>query len=292
MVRPDRRTAIAHPPIDVDLSGKTALVTGANSGIGKQIAENLAALGAHVILACRSRERGQGALDDIATRVDPERLELAKLDQSSQSSIRELVAEVGDRHPELDVLVNNAGIYPRARELSADGIELTWATNVLGYFLLTRLLEPNLVAAAPARVLFVASTMAGGLDFDDLEWETRRFGGIRAYKQSKQANRMLAWVFADELGDRQVTVHAIHPGGVNTSIARHQKGLWGALVKLAFKTQRSVADGADTATFVAATSAGADQTGVFWDERAPRECEFRDMDACRELWRRCETMIV
>lgn len=272
-------------------TGRTMLVTGANSGIGKQIALNLARAGAEVIMACRSLERGRAALEAIRGDVPGAALHLMQLDQSRQASVREFSREVCSRFERLDVLVNNAGIYPEARELTEDGIEKTWATNVMGYFLLSLELEDLLTKSSPSRLLFVASQRAGGLDMDDLQWERRRFGGIRAYEASKQANRMLAWVFAERLRDRNVGVHVIHPGGVNTGIGRNQKGLWGVLVRLAFRTQKPVTEGADTATWLATTPDIEGQTGQYWADRAPRDCEFRNLEECRELWRRCEALV-
>jgi NAD(P)-dependent dehydrogenase (short-subunit alcohol dehydrogenase family) len=283
---------VARSPITADLSNKTAIVTGANSGIGKQIAENLAGLGAHVVMACRNEERGQVALDDIATRVGADELELMLLDQSSQASVRDFAAAFASRRGRLDILVNNAGIYPSTRELTEEGIENTWATNVMGYFLLTRLLQEQLVASAPARVVFVASKLAGGLDMNDLQWEQRKFGGIKAYKQSKQANRMISHVFAEKLAGTGVSVNAVHPGGINTGIGRNHKGVYGFFLRLAFKTQKPVTEGADTATYLAASPDVASETGGYWWDRAKRDCEFRDMEQCHELWRRCEAMLV
>jgi NAD(P)-dependent dehydrogenase (short-subunit alcohol dehydrogenase family) len=276
----------------IDLSKQTIIVTGANSGIGRQLAQNLAALGAEVILACRSLERGERAMAEMRAQDPGARLVLMQLDQSSQRSVAKFSSDFCQRFPRLDVLVNNAGIYPPKRELSADGIENTWATNVMGYFQLSIALEERLKSSSPSRLLFVASTLAGGLDMDDLQWERRRFGGIKAYKQSKQANRMLAWVFAERLQGTGVTVNVIHPGGVNTGIGSRQSGLWGALVRLAFKTQKSVAEGADTATWLASAPALAQTSGLFWADRKERACEFRDMEQCRLLWQYCESLLV
>jgi NAD(P)-dependent dehydrogenase (short-subunit alcohol dehydrogenase family) len=156
---------------------------------------------------------------------------------------------------------------------------------------LSKRLEATLAASRPSRLLFVASQRAGGLDLDDVQWERRRFGGIKAYEASKQANRMLAWVFAERLREQGVDVHVIHPGGINTGIGRNQKGLWGLLVRLAFKTQKPVAEGADTATWLATEPGLQGETGKFWDQRAERACEFRDREKCRELWARCEALV-
>lgn len=280
------------PPIDVDMSAKTCIVTGANSGIGRQVAKNLARMGAHVVMACRSRERGERARTELAAELGAgDRLELMLVDLSLQASIRRFASEVLERHPRIDVLVNNAGIYPNGRVLTDEGIESTWATNVLAYELLTDLLLDRLRASAPSRIVNVASDKAGGLELDDLQWERRRFGGIKAYMQSKQANRMLAWVRASELEGSGVSINVVHPGGVNTGIGRNQKGLWGVLVRIAFKTQKSPADGADTATWLAASPDVEGISGKYYADRRERACEFRDMDQCAKLHERVRQMI-
>lgn len=279
------------PTFNTDLSQQTIIVTGANSGIGRQTAKNLAGMGAEVILACRNQVRGESALRELQAEVPGAKLVFMQLDQSSQESVASFAAEFCERFSRLDVLVNNAGIYPPRRELSVDGIENTWATNVMGYFQLSLALREKLIASSPARLLFVASTLAGGLDAEDLQWERRRFGGIKAYKQSKQANRMLAWVFAERLQGSGVTVNVIHPGGVRTGIGRGQTGIWGALVRLSFLTQKPVDEGADTATWLASAPELANQTGLFWADRKERTCEFRDMSQCHALWDYCESLL-
>ncbi len=270
------------------LDEKVVIVTGANSGIGKQLAANLARLGAHVVMACRSISRGQAARESLLSSFRHSSLEVMELDQSNLESIETFARDFASRHRRLDVLANNAGMYPGSRELSTEGIEMTWATNVLGYVRLTKALTPSLEASETSRVLFVASKLAGGLQLDDLEFERRRFGGIAAYKQSKQANRMLARQFVEQFAGREIKVATIHPGGINTGIGRHQKGLWGWLVRLAFRTQKPVTAGADTATWLATRPHGELETGLFWADRAERECEFRDADAEQQLWKRCE----
>jgi NAD(P)-dependent dehydrogenase (short-subunit alcohol dehydrogenase family) len=274
----------------MDHHKQVALVTGANSGIGKQIATNLARKGFRVVMACRSMERGCSALEDILGTVSGASVDLMQLDQSSQASIRSFALDYAERYERLDVLMNNAGIYPPARELSVDGIESCWATNVMGYFLLTRALQHRLVETPGARLLFVASTKAGGLDLSDIQIARRKYNGIRAYEHSKQANRMLAWVFDEKLRDQGVTVNVIHPGGVSTGIGRNQKGLWGLLVRLAFLTQKSVKDGADTATWLASASELDGVSGKFWADRKERVCEFRDMASCHKLWALCASL--
>lgn len=276
---------------DVDLSGRVALVTGANAGIGRAISRNLASLGGRVVMACRSRERGQATRNELAARTDGE-MDLMIVDLADQSSIRTFCERFDEGYERLDILVNNAGIWPSRRRLSPDGLERTWATNVMGYFLLGEWLLPLLKRSAPARIVNVASRMAGRLDLDDLQFEQRRFVGRHVYMQSKQANRMLSRVRAEELRGSGVTVNAVHPGGVNTQITRHQTGLWGWLVRVAFYlVGKKPAAGADTPTWAAVSPSLADVTGEFFADRQPVEERFDDRDRARALRRRCEGLI-
>src|SRR5690606_28281680 len=178
-------------PIAADLTGKTCIVTGANTGIGKEIARGLARLGARVVLACRSRERGQAALDELRADTGNEALELRELDLSRAASIEAFAAGVAADPEPLHALVNNAGVWLNTRQEGEGGMELTFATNALGPFRLTNLLEEKLKASAPARVVDVASDLARNLDVDDLAWRRRSYGGAKAYAASKAANRML-----------------------------------------------------------------------------------------------------
>src|ERR1700733_14199298 len=158
--------------IEANLAGKTALVTGANTGIGKEIARDLARLNARVLLACRSEERGQAALDEIVADTGNHKTELRLLDVSSRASVLAFAKELRAREPELHILVNNAGVWLDERRTSVDGVELTWATNVLGVHLMTRELLPLLERGgrpgASARIVNVASEMARSLDLGDV----------------------------------------------------------------------------------------------------------------------------
>jgi len=277
--------------IEADLSGKTCVVTGANTGIGKEVARNLARMGASVVLACRSEKRGRRAVQELARDTGNNKLKLLQVDLSSQSSIRSFSQQVKERYEGLDVLVNNAGIWPTERELSVDGIEMTWATNVLGYFLLTNELFDLLSASAPSRVINMASGLAGRLDFSDPQFETRPFRGWMAYAQSKQANRMLTWALAERLAGTGVTANAVHPGGVGTELGRHHGGLVGLLMKVYFRfLAKSPAVGADTATWLAADPDLEEVTGEFWHNRESQKRAFYDVPAMKTLWFLCEGM--
>ncbi len=177
-------------PIQADLAGRICVVTGASAGIGQATALELARLGARVVMAVRDPDRGEAARRRILGATGRSAVELALVDLSSQRSIRAFARDLSQRLPRIDVLVNNAGIWTNRRALGPDGIELTWATNVLGYFLATELLRPLLEKAGRARVVNVASRLAGELDLADVGFERRAYDGRKAYAQSKQADRL------------------------------------------------------------------------------------------------------
>ncbi|MBV1858660.1 MAG: SDR family NAD(P)-dependent oxidoreductase [Nannocystaceae bacterium] len=269
-----------------DLVDRRCIVTGASSGIGKEIARNLAYFGATVVLACRSRERGSAALQEIAEDSGNDRLSLLPLELADPESIRGFAHQVTTGDAPVHVLVNNAGTYTQTRETTPAGRELTWATNVLGPFMLTNLLAPALVATGPSRVVNVASKLAGGLDLDDLDFETRSYSGIKAYKQSKQANRMLSWGCQQRIGDI-VSVNACHPGGVNTRIYDNLSGLAAALAKLGRHFMKTPAEGARTPTRLAADPDLGNLRAEFWSDEAPAKRKFTDRAAIDALWTRC-----
>jgi NAD(P)-dependent dehydrogenase (short-subunit alcohol dehydrogenase family) len=196
------------PCEDQDMT--TVLVTGATDGLGRALAQRLAADGATVLAHARSQDRGRDALGDLLDGDGAVRLVVADL--ASLRDVRALAEQIPDR---LDVLVNNAGIgtsNPTTdRAQSADGYELRFAVNYLAGFLLTALLRDRLVAAAPARIVNVASAGQMAIDFDDVMLE-RDYSGVRAYCQSKLAQIMHAFDLAQELGDAGVTANALHPG--------------------------------------------------------------------------------
>jgi NAD(P)-dependent dehydrogenase (short-subunit alcohol dehydrogenase family) len=275
--------------ISVDLTNRTCLVTGATAGIGKEVARNLARMGATVVLACRSLERGQAARDEIARDTGSKKLSLLEVDLSSQASIRAAAKAFESEHERLHVLVNNAGTVSAQRRLGADGHELTWSTNVLGYHLLTKLLLERLKASAPARVVNVASEMAGGLDTTDLDFERRSYSAVAAYKQSKQANRMLTVALSERLAGSGVTVNVLHPGFVKTEINRDFILPLRALIRVyAFFAAKTPQGGADTPTWLAASPEVEGKTGKFWVDRKERACRFRDGPAIEALWALCE----
>jgi NAD(P)-dependent dehydrogenase (short-subunit alcohol dehydrogenase family) len=266
------------------------LVTGPTAGIGKAIAVALGAMGARLVLACRDLDRGRQAAADIASTTGATDVDVMLLDTSDQRSIRAFTEEYAGRHRRLDVLVNNAGLAQGERRLSPDGIELTFATNVLGYHLLTRGLLDVLTRSGPSRIVNVASRFAGHLDLDDLQFTQRPFDGLQAYAQSKACNRMLSWALARRLEGTGVTVNAYAPGFVaGTGLSRDLP----PAIRAAYRERpgRSVEEGADTAVWLASSPDVAGVTNSYFMDRQPLPCEFRNELAEETLWRTCEGLI-
>jgi NAD(P)-dependent dehydrogenase (short-subunit alcohol dehydrogenase family) len=271
------------------MNGKRVVVTGPTSGIGKEIAAQLAGFGAEIILACRNIELGNRTAEEIARRTGSKNCAVMHIDTSSQKSIREFANQFRDKYSRLDVLVNNAGINSPRKQTSADGIELTFATNVLGYFLLTRELLDLLKASAPARIVNVASTFAGELDLDDLQFERRTYEGQKAYKQSKACDRMLTWAFSRRLEKSGVTANAMAPGLVQTGLYRDISPVLRLVLRVVGLFHgRSVAQGADTAVWLASNPEVNGVNGRFFELRKEMPCQFRNVEAEEKLWSICE----
>jgi NAD(P)-dependent dehydrogenase (short-subunit alcohol dehydrogenase family) len=201
------------------MKGKVCLVTGASSGIGKAAATAMAEIGANVIMVCRDETRGKAARTQVVSESGNQSVEMMTADLSSLTSVRGLARQFDARYPKLDVLVNDAAIFTSKRTTTADGLELMFATNYLGPFLLTRLLVPRLEAAKPSRVINVSAPSSVKPDFDDLQGE-RKFGAIGAFGASKAEDLLFTYALARRLEGRGVTVNAYHPGIVRTHLVR------------------------------------------------------------------------
>jgi NAD(P)-dependent dehydrogenase (short-subunit alcohol dehydrogenase family) len=278
-------------PVRADLSGKTCLVTGASAGIGHAAATALARLGARVVMAVRDPEKGERARREVLGATGRSEVELAVVDLASQASIRAFAAEMARHLSSLDVLVNNAGVWMSRKAKSPEGIELTWATNVLGYHLATELLLPLLRRAPRARIVNVASRLAGGLELDDVQFQRRPYAGQAAYAQSKQADRMLTWALARRLTGTAVTANAVHPGFVATEIFGKGGGVVGMAASLYSKLRaRRPKEGADTVVWLAAGPDVESRSGLFWADRQERRCRFRDEAQEDALLALCRSM--
>ena len=277
---------------NVSMKGKKVIITGPTSGFGNEIALQLAAMGAEIVLACRDVKLGGQVADEIAQQTGAKSCTVMHVDMSDQRSIHEFARQYREKWSRLDVLVNNAGINRSKRQTSADGIELTFATNVLGYFLLTRDLLDLLRASAPSRIVNVASTYASDLDLADLQFQRRAYEGRKAYAQSKACNRMLTWAFARRLEGSGVTANAMAPGlVVKTGLYRDASPAVKVLMHvLGLFFGRTVAQGSDTAIWLASSPDVEGINGKFFDQRREIMCKFRDNAAEEKLWGICEEL--
>ncbi len=274
------------------MDGKICIVTGANSGIGKETARGLAQAGATVILACRDLPKGEAAKAEIAaSATEGERTKVMALDLASIASIRGFAAAFAKSYGKLHVLVNNAGLSPSEKRQTADGLELTFGVNHVGPHLLTKELVPILTASAPARVVFVSSSLhkSATMDLDDPMFERRAFTWMKAYGASKLANVCDALSWAEKLRGAGVTVNALHPGVVATGLARDV--WWLSLMGRAFFI--SPQKGARTSLFVATDSSLEGVTGKYFEGARERPVNALANDpAVREkLWALTEKLI-
>jgi retinol dehydrogenase 12 len=209
----------------IDLTDRLCVVTGANSGVGYEVAKGLARAGADLVLGCRSVERGNHARDALRAETGNSKIHCIQLDLSAPQSVRAFAEAIKALRKPLKVLVNNGAVMKLERELTPDGHELNFATNHLGPFLLTHLLLETLKQAAPSRIVNVSSNAhaQGKLDFDDLKLE-RKFGGFPAYARSKLANLVAARELALRLEGSGVTLNSVHPGGVASNFNKDFKG--------------------------------------------------------------------
>lgn len=277
----------------VDLSGRVCLVTGANSGIGFEVARQLASTGAHVTLACRDEQPGVAAQSALLESVAGASIDLVWADMSSPAQIRDAARRFRAAHDRLDILVNNAGaVFPR-RAVTEDGIEWTFAVNHLGYFVLTTELLDLIEASAPARIVNVSSIAhrRGRVDLDDLGfadgWST-----MNAYRRSKLANVLFSYELARRLEGSGVTVNAIHPGLVATNFGRGVRWIrWLTRPVHRFMTQPSEAGAAIVR--LAADPAFEGVSGRYfnlWDEEPSSE-RSHDLEMQRRLWEVSEALV-
>lgn len=273
------------------LSDKIAVVTGANSGIGKELCRGLAREGARVFMLCRNPEKGRAALDELASDTGSDGLELMTVDVSSLASLRAFADEFQDRAPRVDLLMNNAGLYTERRTVTVDGRETMFGTNHLGAFALTALLMPKLLEAERPRVITTSSMghKLARLDWDDLDCE-RRFGALRQYGASKLMNIL----FTRELSRRyeQIAASCFHPGAVGTNFAQQEPGALGGLIKIGKIFLRTPAQGADTGLWLATSEVGgAARGGYYLNRHEARPTKLgRSDEAASCLWQVSEEL--
>jgi NAD(P)-dependent dehydrogenase (short-subunit alcohol dehydrogenase family) len=269
------------------LNGRTCMITGASSGIGRATALALARMGARLVLVCRSRERGEETIAEIGAQTGNRDTVLMLADLSAQQSIRQLAREFLATDRPLHVLVNNAGVVNLRRELTVDGIETVFAVNHLAYFLLTLLLLDRLKASAPARIVNVASDAHrfGAMNFDDLGGQ-HRYRTMRIYGQSKLANILFTYELARRLRGTPVTVNCLHPGTVATGLGQNN-GAWAkVLTRMLSPFFRTPESGAATSIYLASSAAVDGVSGKYFSncKEARSSPASHDEEAARRLW--------
>jgi len=273
--------------LDNPMQGKICLVTGSTSGIGLVTARELAQRGARVIVVGRSPERCDSAVEYIRQATGNHAVDYIVTDLSSQTQIRQLAETVMAGYPRLDVLVNNAGGLFVKRQVSVDGLEMAFALNHLGYFLLTNLLLDMIKASLPARIVCVSSAAHYGskIYFNDLQCE-KKYGYMRAYGQSKLANILFTFELARRLKDFPVTANALHPGFVKSNFGRNNGGIVGAGAKVVYLFGISPEKGAQTSIYLATSPEVEGITGKYFTNKkvAKPDPLANDPGTARRLW--------
>ncbi|XP_063053580.1 retinol dehydrogenase 13-like [Engraulis encrasicolus] len=280
------------------LDGKTVLITGANTGIGKETAVDLAGRGARVILACRDLGRATLAAEDIRERSGNGNVVVKKLDLASLQSVRQLAKDILETEERLDILINNAGIMSCPKWQTEDGFEMQFGVNHLGHFLLTNCLLDLLKKSSPSRIVNVSSLAheRAEIYFDDINLD-KDYTPQKAYKQSKLANVLFSRELAKRLQGSGVTVYSLHPGIIHTELGRHfwpKLALWKRVVYqpllLLIKTPT---EGAQTTLHCAVDEGLANETGLYYSDckQKPAAPQGQDDEAARRLWDLSASMV-
>jgi len=255
---------------------RTAIVTGATGAIGKAIAMQMADLGYQVTIIARHEGKAEQIIDNIIRTTGNKEVDYIIADLSRKGDIESLVSQW---MKPLDVLINNAACTPRQRQETPEGIEMQFATNVLGYFWMINYLLPYLKMVPHSRIVNVASYWAGDLDLSDLQFRARRYNNDTAYRQSKQANRMLTAAFAERLKTNNITVNAVHPGDVNSVLSNN----------LGYGGHETPDQGADTPVWAATAPELQGITGKYFEHRQETPCRFSEnKNDIKQLFEICE----
>ena len=269
------------------MNNNICIITGANAGIGKAMALALAQQGAQIVMVCRNQASGEAAQHEIRRLSSNPAIELLLADLSSQASIRELAAQIEAHYPQIHVLVNNAGLQLMDRQLSVDGIEITWAVNHLAPFLLTNLLLERLKASAPARVISTNSIVHrwAKLDWDNLQGE-QHYDSNEAYHRSKLANLLFSAELARRVDAAQVTVNCFEPGLTRTEFTRDYRGFYRFMSRIMGLFSHGAAEGAATGVYLASSDQVATITGGYFAKCRQIEAAAaaRDQVAAQRLW--------
>ena len=262
---------------------KTVLITGGNSGIGKATAEQLVAQGCQVFIAARDQLKSTQAVADIRRRYPQAEIEALPLDLGDLDKVRRFAESFRARVPALDVLILNAGLFPTTKQLTAQGFEMQFGVNHLGHFLLSKLLLDSVIAAPGGRIIVISSIMhwLGRIDFNSFNGQ-KSYNAVRAYGQSKLANILFTQELARRLQGTRVTVNAVHPGGVDTGIARDLPAIAQKIYSL---TTITAGKGAETSVYLATSPDVSGLTGQFFSKcKVRRVSPLARRETAEKLW--------
>ena len=274
------------------MTGKTVIITGANAGIGKATAIDMAQRGARVIIACRDLKRGEAALKDIVEETGSKEIALKQLDLASLKSVRKFADDINKTEPSVHVLINNAGLaYPPKQSKTEDGFELTMGVNYLGHFLLTNLLIDLLKKSAPSRIVVVASSvhqlLTKEFKFDNMNSE-KFYDQWDAYGQSKLACILFTRELAKQLEGSGVTINALHPGVIVTELVTNFSNpvVMFFLMQGLYLLAKSPEQGAQTTIHLAVSKELKDVSGLYFSDCKIKEPskEAQDDGAAKKLW--------
>ncbi|XP_053744149.1 retinol dehydrogenase 13 isoform X1 [Synchiropus splendidus] len=274
------------------LDGKTVLITGANTGIGKETSRDMAARGARVVMACRDLTRAEAAAEHVRQATGNGNVVIRHLDLASMFSVRQFAKDFLDSEDRLDILINNAGVMMCPKWMTEDGFETQLAVNHLGHFLLTNLLLPKLRSSTPSRVVTVSSIAhkGGRIDLDDLFFSCRPYSPLVSYQQSKLANVLFTRELARRLSGSGVSAFCLHPGVIRTELGRHVEGwfpLLGALLSLpSLLLMKTPHQGCQTTIHCAVAPGLEELSGRYFSDCVEKEAapEGRDDLMALKLW--------
>ncbi|XP_055495348.1 retinol dehydrogenase 13-like isoform X1 [Leucoraja erinacea] len=280
-------------PSTATVSGKTIIITGANTGIGKESARELARRGGRIIMACRNMEKCEAAAQEIRGETLNHHVYARHLDLASLKSVREFAKKVTEEEENINILINNAAIMRCPHWQTEDGFEMQFGVNHLGHFLLTNLLLEKLKNCGKSRIINVSSLahVVGEIDFDDLNWEKRKYNTKAAYCQSKLANVLFTKELAKRLVGSDVTVNAVHPGVTNTELGRHTgmyKSSFSSTVlgPLFFLLVKSPKQGAQPSVYLSVAEELEGVSGKYFDTMKQKDPapQAADEKTSRQLW--------
>lgn len=293
-IRSLRFNNISHQlkPIQPKADMKTAIITGANSGIGKETAQELANNGYRVVMICRNRDKAESARLEIIDSTGNDRIDILICDLSLMNQVKETSEEIRNTYPEIDRLVNNAGILPNGNRKETDeGLELTFAVNHMAYFLLTKKLLPVLEKTPASRIINVASDAHryGEFNPDNLQLENG-YSTSKAYGNSKLFNIMFTSQLAKEIEGKDITAYSLHPGVVNTNFAADSDSWFAKFFNLGRLFMRSPEKGAETSVYLCLEPNIEHLSGSYFRDKKPVKLpdEARSGESCRRLWDRSE----